>query len=306
MSDIAESLNTTENNKITVPPEVMEIAKNTLGKFFEPLCRTSATILAHDHLNVEKALNRGVTLQKITSLESKKLLEIGSGFGVNIAAWIKQFKIDGYGVEPSSEGFSASFDASRQLLAANGIDQGRILDAKGENLPFEDETFDIVYSANVLEHTDNPALVLKEAIRTLKRGGLLYIEVPNYLSYFEGHYMIFQPPILWKSILPFWVKYVTRRDPAFATTLQTQINPLWCRRIINDINRIYPVKLVTLGEDSFLNRLAKPFNFETQQVRGRLSSVISILQKLNINNWIGRVIVFLQGHYPIYIILNRE
>ena len=293
-------------NFIVVPLDVMEIAVNTLGNYFEPLCGTNAIILAQDHLNVDKALRRGEILQKYTSLESKKLLEIGSGFGVNIAAWIKHFNVDGYGVEPGSEGFNDSYDASRKLLDANGIDSNRILDARGENLPFDDESFDIVYSANVLEHTDDPIRVLTEAVRILKKGGILYFEIPNYLSYFEGHYMIFQPPILWKPMLPFWVAYIFRRDPAFARTLQTQINPVWCRKVVNDINRIYPVKLDSLGEDAFLSRMSQPFNFETQQVKGKLSSIMSTFQKLNFKNWIGRSIVSMQGHYPIYLVLHRE
>ncbi|MCX7109973.1 MAG: methyltransferase domain-containing protein [Proteobacteria bacterium] len=293
-------------NFIVVPLDVMEIAVNTLGNYFEPLCGTNAIILAQDHLNVDKALRRGEILQKYTSLESKKLLEIGSGFGVNIAAWIKHFNVDGYGVELGSEGFNDSYDASRKLLDANGIDSNRILDARGENLPFDDESFDIVYSANVLEHTDDPIRVLTEAVRILKKGGILYFEIPNYLSYFEGHYMIFQPPILWKPMLPFWVAYIFRRDPTFARTLQTQINPVWCRKVVNEINHIYPIKLDSLGEDTFLSRLSQPFNFETQQVKGKLSSLISILQKINFKNWIGRSIVSMQGHYPIYLVLHRE
>jgi SAM-dependent methyltransferase len=299
-------LNTTESiNPIIVPPEILHTAAETLGNFFTPLSGTPAVILAQDHVDAAKAIKRGETLQKYTSLESKKLLEIGSGFGVNLAAWIKHFKIDGYGVEPGSEGFSASYNASRKLLDANGINPDIILDAKGENLPFDDETFDIVYSANVLEHTDDPARVLSEAIRTLKKGGILYFEFPNYLSYFEGHYMVFQPPILWRWLLPFWVGFILRRDPAFARTLQTQINPLWCRRTISKINYTYPVKLISLGEAAFLARMSQPFHFETRQVKGKLSPIISILQKLNFYNWIGRLIVFLQGHYPICLVLNR-
>jgi hypothetical protein len=37
--------------------------------------------------------------------------------------------------------------------------------------------------------------------RVLRPGGLLHMEMPNYLSYFEGHYLVFQPPIIWKPML---------------------------------------------------------------------------------------------------------
>ncbi len=133
------------------------------------------------------------------------------------------------------------------------------------------------------------------------RGGVLHFEIPNHLSYFEGHYMILQPPILWKALLPFWVRFIMRRDPAFARTLQTQINPRWCRRVVRRIGRVYPIQLVSLGQDLFLERLARPFHFEMRRVASRAGAVVSFVQRLDFGNWIGRLIVLAQGYYPIYL-----
>src|SRR4029077_17355172 len=105
------------------------------------------------------------------------------------------------------------------------------------------------YSANVLEHTQNPEQVLRESVRVLRRGGLLHMEMPNYLSYFEGHYMVVQPPIFWKPMLGWWVRVIFRRDPAFAQTLQTKINPLWCKRMVKELSRTYSLELISLGGD---------------------------------------------------------
>ena len=85
------------------------------------------------------------------------------------------------------------------------------------------------------------------------------MEMPNYLPYFEGHYMIVQPPILWKPMLPWWVQRVFGRDAAFARTLQTQINPLWIRRTVGKLRKLYPVELISLGEEVFLECLSQPF-----------------------------------------------
>ncbi len=145
-------------------------------------------------------------------LNNKKLLEIGSGFGTNLATWIKSYEVDGYGTEPDGEGFGTSFSASRELFVANGLDPERVIPVKGETLPFADASFDIVYSANVLEHTEDPQKVLEEAVRVLRPGGTLHCELPNFLSYFEGHYMVPQPPILWRSMLPQWVRLLGARS----------------------------------------------------------------------------------------------
>ena len=291
---------------VLIPPDVLKITTDNLGSYSEAISGTDRSIAAADHLDCNKSVKRAEMLQQHTDLKSKKLLEIGSGFGTNLAVWIKDFDVDGYGIEPDSEAFDSSFLGSQKVFAANGLDSERIIKGFGENLPFEDETFDIVYSANVLEHTRDAEAVFMEAFRVLKRGGLLFMEMPNFLSYFEGHYMVIQPPILWRWMLPVWVQFVFRRDPAFARTLNTAINPLWCRRMLRKAAKKYGIHSASLGEEVFLARLAQPFNFETKAVSSRLGPLLHWIQELNYRNWIGHLIVTAQGQYPIYLSAQRD
>ena len=180
-----------------------------------------------------------------------------------------------------------------------------MINSTGEALPFPDDSFDLVYSANVLEHTEDPERVFMESVRVLRPGGVLHMELPNYLSYFEGHYLVFQPPIFWKPMLGWWVRLVFRRDPAFAATLQTRINPVWCRRMVAKARRKYPLQLLSLGEDLFLERLAKPATFESQMVAGKVGTAVRLFHTLNAGNWLGRLVVLLQGHYPIYVTVRK-
>lgn len=293
------------SSEIIIPDHVRAIAEESIGKFFEGISGTPSKVAAADHLDYAKSFKRASLLERYAPLRNKKLLEIGSGYGTNLATWIKSYDVDGYGTEPDGVGFGNSFAASRELFTANGIDPQRIIGVQGEALPFPDSSFDIVYSANVIEHTGNPLKVLTEAVRVLRPGGILHFEIPNYLSYFEGHYMVPQPPILWRFMLPLWVRLLGR-DPAFAKTMRTEINPLWCRRAIKQVSREYPVTLLSLGDDVFLDRLAQPFQFEMQSTAGRLRMLISTMQRINIGNWIGRIIVAAQGFYPIYLTLRRQ
>lgn len=288
-----------------IPAEVFDIALESMGAFFEPIAKVDRRTLTSDFLDLPRCVKRTRELDEHVPIRGKKLLDIGSGYGTNLATCIAVFGADGYGVEPSGVGFGQGYVASRKLLAANGIDPERIVNATGELLPFPDESFDIVYSANVLEHTQNPEQVLREAIRVLRPGGQLYIEMSNFLSYFEGHYMVVEPPILWKPMLAWWVRVVFQRDPAFARTLQTRINPVWCRRQIRQLSRRYCLEQASLGEDKFLRRLSQAFVFEAQVVRGTIERLIKLVQAVNLGNWIGHLLVGLQAHYPIYLTLRK-
>jgi SAM-dependent methyltransferase len=292
-------------DSIVIPDHVRQLAEESVGAFFQNVNGMSAAAAARDHLAQVRPPRAAQILQTFTPLRGKKLLEIGSGFGINLATWIKAYGVDGFGTERDAEGFGSSFTASRELFTANGLDPGRIVPVADNDLPFPDASFDIVYSANVLEHTQNPLRVLEEAVRVLRPGGVFHTEVPNYLSYFEGHYMIPQPPLVWRWMLPRWVR-LFGRDPAFAYTMRTEINPIWCRRAVKQVNSKYPVKLVSLGAEIFLDRLAQPFQFEQERTASRLGKAIGFVQFLNRGNWIGRLIVFAQGHYPIYLTLYRE
>ncbi len=106
-------------------------------------------------------------------------------------------------------------------------------------------------------------------------------------------------------MLPAWVR-LFGRDPAFARTMRTEINPIWCRKAVDRINRKYPVKLMSLGAELFSDRLKQPFDFDMERTATKLQGIIGGIQRINFGNWIGRLIVLGQGHYPIYMTIRRE
>lgn len=296
-----------ENNiQYIIPDEIFERVASSFGKFASSINLKDARINAKDHLNIDKSFKRAGILKRYTELEGKKVLEIGSGCGTNMLVWIKSFNTDHYGVEPGSDGFESGYSISLDILRANNIDPSRVINCSGEKIPFSDGSFDIVYSANVLEHTENPLNVFYESIRVLKKEGILHFEMPNYLSYFEGHYMVFQPPIVWKWILPLWVQVVFRRDPAFAKTLRTEINPLWCKRSIKKLNDQFPIKLLSLGEDIFRESLRNSYKFETEIVSAKLKKIMRIVNFFNRNDFISNLLINTNGYYPIYLTILKK
>ena len=56
------------------------------------------------------------------------------------------------------------------------------VDLEQENLPYEDETMDVILLTHVLEHLTKYYNLANEIKRVLKKDGLLYLEAPNWTS----------------------------------------------------------------------------------------------------------------------------
>jgi len=65
------------------------------------------------------------------------------------------------------------------------LEKGKNVDIVGDahNLPFRDQTFDLVFVIAVLEHVKNPFTVAKEIHRILKTGGRVFADAPFLLPF---------------------------------------------------------------------------------------------------------------------------
>lgn len=105
-----------------------------------------------------------------------KVLEIGVGMGADYLEWLKA-KAVAIGVDLSA----ASIEKARQRCAMAGYQPDlRVADA--EQLPFPDNSFDVVYSYGVLHHSPNTPQCIREARRVLKPGGQARIMVYHHPS----------------------------------------------------------------------------------------------------------------------------
>ncbi|MCC5815596.1 MAG: class I SAM-dependent methyltransferase, partial [Leptospira sp.] len=258
-----------KNIEILVSNEIYKQVEETQGIFFESISYIDRKKIAADLLNPNKSKLQADILEKFILLKQKKILEVGSGLGLNLLYWKKYYDIDPYGLEPDGEGFSSSHKISKMILKENGLDPKRIIDSFGEEIPFENNTFDVVYSTNVLEHVNEPEKVLSEILRVLKPGGIAQVIFPSYHSFFDGHYAVFHPPVLWKSFFPWYVKWIWRRDPDFAHTLRTELNYFSTKKMLKRINNSYPLEILSFGEEVFYERMSN-LNFEDWAGLGKI------------------------------------
>ncbi|WXG39934.1 MAG: methyltransferase domain-containing protein [Candidatus Freyarchaeum deiterrae] len=78
--------------------------------------------------------------------------------------------------------------------------------ASGTDLPFEDETFDLVLCNDVIEHLDKQEELIREIYRVLKEGGYLYLTTPNRRYPVESHTGIFGITLLPKPLADIFIR----------------------------------------------------------------------------------------------------
>jgi ubiquinone/menaquinone biosynthesis C-methylase UbiE len=115
------------------------------------------------------------TQRKLVSMlklgENPCLLDLacGTGWAVRYAASLAKGHGEFYGVDNSSKMIEQAEANSRNFLNVH------FCKSKVEELPFDNNFFDIVISSNAFHHFSNPEKALKEAYRVLKAKGKVYI-----------------------------------------------------------------------------------------------------------------------------------
>ncbi len=96
-------------------------------------------------------------------------MDIGAAEGLMLS-WIKKEfpNVECVGLEYSQEEIDANKDQNKKIIKGDT-----------ENLPFQDNEFDVVVAAAIIEHLKNPEKMLSEARRVLKKGGILIVTTPK-------------------------------------------------------------------------------------------------------------------------------
>ena len=125
-------------------------------------------------------------LKHVSDLSSRKILDLGSGRGGFLIEALSQKAKLVVGLEMKME----YIDEAKIKTAEQGF-QVEILHGKGEKLPFKNESFGFVNISEVIEHVENPNLVLSEVHRILTPRGKVYLSAPSRFSVRDTHYHLF-------------------------------------------------------------------------------------------------------------------
>ncbi len=119
--------------------------------------------------------------QKYVNFKDKKILDAGCGIGM----FMEQFS------KLTSDVYGFEYDPRKVEIARKKFKHVEV--AGAEDIPFEDNTFDIIWFHEVLEHVNDDKKSIQELIRVLKPGGKMILFTPNRAWPFETH------GIFWKG-----------------------------------------------------------------------------------------------------------
>lgn len=138
--------------------------------------QAAAVTFGHPSYLWTRGLDRRLQLvRRHVPLEGGWILDIGCGIGT----WLRQFH------DFSSHVYGIEIDSARAQEAGRSLPG--ICQARAESIPFADNTFDVVFLHEVIEHVSDDRGTIEEAVRCTRPGGHVVIFAPNRLYPFETH-----------------------------------------------------------------------------------------------------------------------
>ena len=151
----------------------------------------------------------GHILEELDSIDfaGKKTLEIGLGQGADSLQLINR-GADYYGIDLTEE--SVRRVKERFRLFEKKYSDVRV--ANAEHIPYEDNSFDIVYSHGVIHHSPRMAAIVNEIYRVLRPGGRAIVMVyhRNSFNYYVSIGFLRRTGLLLMKVFPFLAKPVSR------------------------------------------------------------------------------------------------
>jgi len=131
------------------------------------------------------------SVAQFTRYYGKKILEIGVGAGTDHLQWARA-GAECYGVDLTD----AAIEMTKTRLALYQL-RSHLQRMDAESLPFEDNTFDLVYSWGVIHHSEQPEKIIREIWRVLKPSGVFLGMV--YAKYSVGVFTVWVKHALLKG-----------------------------------------------------------------------------------------------------------
>jgi SAM-dependent methyltransferase len=187
-------------------------ATRVTGRLFREIKKSFEPMPESKHLRMHRELEH-----LAGGLSGKRILEIGSDSDGEFLSFAMK-----HGGCSDAVGINIDIQESTR-----GRDV-HLVCADARSIPFDDDTFDAIYSMSVFEHVQQLDRALSECYRVLRPGGVLLSEFGPIWSGSQGHH-------LWFYYGGAIIDWNSHRLPPFAHLLMTRPQLLdWCRSHFRD------------------------------------------------------------------------
>lgn len=193
--------------------------------------------------------------------DSKRILDFGCGWGELAGYLSNKNKYTVYGYEPDPEKIKHLKVKYRKLKVIPLL--------KNRKLPIKDNSLDVAFLLEVLEHVPNERVVLAEIYRVLKNGGVFFLSVPHkgMTEIFDPGNLKFRTPLLHK----FLYKVIFRQKNYEQKYLSTNF--------IGDVTRYERMWHKHYSEDMLANLVSKKFRIEKVYYYGLCFPLLSMISQ---------------------------
>ncbi len=231
--------------------------------------------------------------EKTFQLKGKRVLDVGCGKGaVVISCALRGANIVGFDVDEDE------IRIARLRVKSYSIDNALVFKGDAENIPFPDNSFDLVTATAVLEHVKNLEKVIKEIARVLRVGGFACITCPNPLFPREGHYKVFWIPYLPKRLGEIYLR-IRGFNPDFFMKGVRYPYPSLTK--IETILRKNGMNVENITEKDILTKFKAPALIKTR----RIKKLVKCLKELRVNNLIANLIAHFHFYPGAFVIAKK-
>lgn len=162
----------------------------------------------------------------------KKILEVGVGAGTDFLQFVRS-GAKSFGIDLTQE----AIENVRHRLDVYGLEAEDLKQCNAEQLPYEDNYFDLAYSWGVIHHAKDMEAVLAEMHRVVRPGGRIKFMIYNYYSphvvYMWLRYAVLRGRV-WRG--PRWAIFHYQESYATKVYTKNQIRKMLKRFPHSDLN----------------------------------------------------------------------
>jgi len=232
--------------------------------------------------------------KELFPLGGKTILDVGCGKGgVLISCALRGAKAVGFDIDEEE------VKIAKLRAKAYGIEHNvSIFIGNAENMPFSDNSFNVVIATSVFEHVKNLKKVIKEMVRVTKLGGFCCTTTPNPLFPREAHYKVFYIPYLPKKIGKI---YLIIRGVHSDFFMKNVMYPYPSVSKIEKIFRKNGMDVQNITEKNILKKFTDPNSIRDK----RIKAIIRCLKKIRVNKFIANLIVYFHFYPSVHLVAKK-